>query len=164
LFPGSLREEYFFAYDLLLDQGAVSRFVKGLRLAKIVRLQHHRLVWPYFYPPSGTALPSLLRTNQDADNVWGVLYQARGKDFSPLAEQLRVPNRYHRRGVITLDRGERRFTAFTYVLTLHDDMMGRPSPGYLAQLLAAATERELPEEWLAYLRSIEPAPGLQAAS
>ena len=157
LFPGSLREEYFFAYDLLLDQAAVSRFVKALQIAHIARVPHHRLVWPYYYPPVGSALPSLLRTNRDTDSVWGVLYNARGKDFSALTQQLRVPNRYHRRAVITLDRGERRFVAFTYVVTLHDLVMRQPSPGYLSQLIAAAAERGLPEEWLAALRATETA-------
>lgn len=163
LFPGSLREEYLFAYDLLLDQATVARFVKALQMVRIVRLPHHRLVWPYYYPPLGSALPSLLRTNRDDDSVWGVLYDARGKDFSALAQQLRVPNRYHRRAVITLDRGGRRFVAFTYVVTLHDPMMAQPSPDYLSQLVAAAAERGLPEEWLAALRATETAAAQAAA-
>ena len=155
MFPGSLREEYFFAYDLLLDQSAVSRFVKGMQWAKNVSLPLHRLVWPYYYPPAGSALPSLLRTNRETDCVWGILYLATGRDFSKLARNLRTPNRYHRRGIICQDRGGRRFNAFTYVLTLQDDVMGKPSAAYMDNLIAAARERNLPEEWLEQLQAVE---------
>lgn len=155
MFPGSLREDYFFAYDLLLEQSYVARFVRGLQWAKNVRLPLHRLVWPYYYPPAASALPSLLRTNREEDCVWGILYLATGRDFNLLARHLRTPNRYHRRGVITKDRGGRRFNAFTYVLTLQDDVLGHPSQQYMDRLLAAAEERKLPEEWMAELRAIE---------
>jgi hypothetical protein len=158
MWPGSLREDYFFAYDLLLDQSNVSRFVKGMPWAKNVYLPLHRLVWPYYHPPAGSALPSLLRTNREEDCVWGILYFATGRDLSLLARNLRTPNRYHRRGIITKDRGGRRFNAFTYVLTLQDDVMGKPSVSYKDRLIAAAEERKLPEEWLAELRAIESGP------
>jgi hypothetical protein len=158
LFPGSVRAEYFFAYDMLQDQAAVARFVRGLQMAKVVSLPHHSLIWPYYSPPLGTALPSLLRTNQEQDCVWGILYSARGRNFSPLNTYLRVPNRYHRCNVITVDRGGRRFPAFTYILSKHDPAPGKPSRGYLDRLLAAAQERELPEEWLAQLSALETAP------
>jgi hypothetical protein len=154
LFPGSLREEFFFSYDLLLDQSTVSRFVKGMTVAHICVLRNHRLVWPYFYPPAGSCLPGLLRTNQDEDCVWGVLYRTAGKDLRALESYLRIPNRYHRRGVATMDRGGRRMAAFTYVLTLHDPVMGKPSKEYLERLVACATERGLPDEWLANLKAL----------
>jgi hypothetical protein len=164
MFPGSLRAEYFFAYDLLLEQSAISRFVKGMLAAKIVSLPHHCLVWPHYFPPAGSALPSLLRTNLDGDCVWGALYNSRGKDLSALNTYLNVPNRYHRRGVVTTDRGGRRFPAFTYVLSISDDVMGKPSRDYLNRLVSAASERELPEEWLAKLKALEVAPEKTAAS
>lgn len=164
MFPGSLRAEYFFAYDMLLDQATIARFTKGMQMSKIVSLTHHRLVWPYYSPPVGSALPSILRTNQEDDCVWGILYNARGKDLSALNTYLRVPNRYHRRGVITTDRGGRRFPAFTYVLSIHDDTLGKPSRDYLDRLLAAATERQLPDEWLAQLKALEVAPEQQGGA
>jgi hypothetical protein len=155
LFPGSLREEYFFAYDLLLDPALISRHTKGLQVAKIVYVPNHRLVWPYFYPPMASALPSLERTNREGDTVWGILYDARKKNFGTLEQHLKVPNRYHRLAVNTIDRGGRRFPAFTYVLTPRDLVPGKPSTAYRDRLLAAAEARGLPEEWLASLRGEE---------
>jgi hypothetical protein len=164
MFPGAVRAEYFFAYDMLLDQATIARFVKGMQLAKIACLTHHRLVWPYYSPPVGSALPSILRTNLEEDCVWGVLYNARGKDLSALNTYLRVPNRYHRRNVITTDRGGRRFPAFAFILSVHDDAPGKPSRAYLDRLLSAAVERELPEEWLEKLRQQEVAAEQQSGA
>jgi hypothetical protein len=155
IFPGSLREEYLFAYDLLLDQSTVGRFIKGPLAPRVVQLTNHRLVWPYYYPPAGTALPSLLRTNRDDDAVWGVIYETKRKDVRALEEYLRVPNRYHRRAVAVHDRGGRRIMAFAYVLSVQDPLPGKPSADFRGKLAAAAAERSLPEEWLSALNSLE---------
>jgi hypothetical protein len=154
LFPSTLREEYFFAYDLLISQATISRFVKGLRPAKIARLPHFKLIWPYFYTPAGSALPTLTRTNNLDDEVWGLLYDARKKDFIKLESYLKIPNRYHRRSVHIQDRGDRRFTAFTYVLSASDGQLHNPSASYRDELVAACRERNMPEEWVDYLNSL----------
>ena len=155
MFPGSMRETWFFAYDMLLDQSTISRFVKKLNVGKIVSLPNYRLAWPYYFPPQSTALPSLERTNRDSDIVWGLIYDATGRDFAELERHLRVPNRYHRSAVFVIDRGGRRFPAFTYVLTLKDDVPGKPSADYRDRLVAAAAERSLPDEWLSQLRGLD---------
>jgi hypothetical protein len=157
IFPGSLREEYLFAYDLLLDQSTVGRFIKGPLAPRVVQLTNHKLVWPFYYHPAATALPSLLRTNLDEDAVWGVIYETKRKSLAPLEEYLRVPNRYHRRAVPVHDRGGRRFMAYAYVLSVQDPLPGKPSAEYRAKLAAAAAERSLPEEWLQTLQSLETA-------
>lgn len=155
MFPGSMRETWFFAYDVLLDQSTISRFVKKMNVGKIVSLPHYRLVWPYYHPPQNTALPTLERTNRDSDAVWGLIYDASDRDFQELERSLRVPNRYHRSAVQVVDRGGRRFPAFTFVLTLKDDVPGKPSAAYRDQLVAAAMDRSLPDEWLSQLRAME---------
>ncbi len=155
MFPASTRTTHFFAYDTLLDQSTISRFVKGMLADKVVRLPHHKLIWPYYYPPRGTGLPSLARTNRPEDEVWGLLYDTRGKDFSELERYLRLPNRYHRVGVRPQDRGGRIFPAFTYILTIADDLPSKPSAQYRDELAAAALGRGLPEEWLERIKGME---------
>jgi hypothetical protein len=155
LLPISMRDSWFFAYDDLLSQPVASRFTKGMHAGKIVSLPNYKLVWPYFHLPTQTALPSLERTNDAEDVVWGWLYDARGIDFSVLDYQRRIPNRYHHSQVRVLDRGGRRFPALTYVLTLQDIAPGKPSKDYRDRLVTAAAERNLPEEWLTQLRGIE---------
>jgi hypothetical protein len=152
LLPQSAKVPYFFAYDLLMDQAVVARYVKGLIPAKVARASNYRLAWPWFFPPEGTALPSLQRSA--GHSVWGQLYDARGVKFDKLDEHLRCPDRYHRRAVQVLDRGERRFSAFTYVLTVGDDRHNKPSPEYLQRLIATARTRGLPDEWVDTLSAL----------
>jgi hypothetical protein len=152
LLPKSGKIPYFFAYDHFLDQAIVARYVKGLIPAKVARASNYRLSWPYFYPPDGTALPSLQRSVNSS--VWGLLYDARGVDFAKLDKHLNCPNRYHRRAVQVLDRGERRFSAFTYVLSVSDDGVHKPSASYLAHLVETAQSRGLPDEWLDTLKTL----------
>ncbi|MBN2080999.1 gamma-glutamylcyclotransferase [bacterium] len=155
LFPGSMREEWFFSYDVLMEQAAISRFIQKMNVCKVVSLPHYRLVWPFYYPPQGTALPSLERTNQSEDEVWGLIFSCRGKDFRDLERFLRVPNRYHRSAIQVQDRGGRRFPAFTYVLSRQDDVPSKPSAEYISKLIEVARERELPEAWLDQLAQVE---------
>jgi hypothetical protein len=154
--PESLREEWLFVYDVMMDPARMGRYVKGLHKTKIVCLPHFRLAWPYYYPPLETALPSLERTNDASDMVWGVLLDYTGKDLNPLERYLRVPNRYRHAAVSTQDRGGRRFPAFTYVLNLRSDEAVKPSKTYLTQLVAAAKERDLPDEWISQLQGLTP--------
>jgi len=155
LWPGTMREQWFFAYDTLMEQAAISRFVRKMNVNKIVQLPHYKLVWPFYYPPLETSLPSLDRTNREEDLVWGMIYECRGKSFVELERFLRVPNRYRRASVQVQDRGGRRFPAFTYVLTRWDEVPRRPSGSYRDRLVEIAVERELPVEWLEQLRGIE---------
>ena len=53
-----------------------------------------------------------------------------------------------------LDRGDRRFSAFTYVLSVSDDAVHKPSESYLTHLVETARSRGLPEEWLDTLKSM----------
>ena len=62
------------------------------------------------------------------------------------------------------DRGGRRIPAFTYVLTLHDDVHRPPAASYRDQLVAAACERKLPEEWLESLRNLKVEQEVQSGS
>lgn len=148
---------YLFAFDHLMDQAYISRFVRGLRPSKQVRLPHHRLCWPYYFPPQGTTVPALERTNGEDDAVWGILYQANRVDFSQLEEHLRVPNRYYRKSLIVMDRGDRRMAAFCYALNQEPQNAGKPSAAYLGRLIEAAKTRNLPEDWIRLLEAIETA-------
>ena len=152
LLPKSGKIPYFFAYDHFMDQAVVARYVRGLVPAKIVRASNYRIVWPWFFPPEGTALPSLQRSA--GSDVWGLLYDARTVKFDKLDSHLNCPNRYHRRAVQVLDRGDRRFSAFTYVLSVSDEGNHKPSENYLKHLVETAENRGLPSEWVEKLRGL----------
>lgn len=155
--PVSTRDVFLFAYDVLMDQEYIARYVKGLIPQRQVYAPNHRLAWPLYYPPSESALPTLVRTNSEADRVWGILYNARTADFKLLDRHLNLPGRYHRRALRVVDQGGRRFGAITYVLTLEPGLPDIP-PGraYLGRVIAAARERKLPADWIASLDALTP--------
>ncbi|MCC7479246.1 gamma-glutamylcyclotransferase [bacterium] len=170
-FPVDTRGVYYFAYDVYMDQGHISRYVKGLIPIKPVYMPHHRLSFPHYHPPEETGLPSLQRTNDPADRVWGLLYDAKPtlgdegiRDFKPFERHLRVPGRYHRSSVHVLDRAERRYSAFTYVLSLDDGKQSPPSENYLQRWVESARERRLPDEWVAYLEMLRRGSGSGSGS
>ena len=158
LLPTDSKRSYLFAYDLLLEQATVARHVKKLLPFKVVKLVNHRLAWPFFYPLKNSALPTILRTNQPGDAVWGLIYHATGIPFGKLEHHLRVPDRYHKKQIQVEDRGGRRYQAFAYALNHSRELDLAPSKQYLAQLTLVAEERGLPEEWVNQLRKVEPAP------
>ncbi len=155
--PTDTRKTYFFAYDSLLNQSNLSRYVKKLLPFKVVRLPNHRLAWPFFYPPKNSALPSLKRTNESGDEVWGMIFQATGLKFDDLDRHLRVPDRYHKKQFQVVDRGGRRYHTFAYILTPTSETDLTPSKEYIAQLVFLAQERGLPDAWIDKLRSVDTA-------
>jgi hypothetical protein len=159
--PAHSRDLWFFAYDIHLDQEYVARYVRGLIPFKVVYVPHQRLSFPHYHPPEDSGLPTLERTNDPDDKVWGLIYDAKPvpgqdekRDFRPMERHLHVPGRYRKATVHTLDRGGRRYPAFTYVLNLDDGRQTPPSENYLARWVDCAKERRLPDEWIAYLESL----------
>lgn len=152
--PVQIRDVFFFAYDIMLDHTVVSRYTKGLVPFKVARLANHRLCWPWYYPPKSTALPSVLRTNEPGDEVWGLLYNANGVSFTLFERFIRVPNRNYRKNISVEDQGGRGYHAFTYAMTARSEEDLKPSREYLDHLVEAARERGLPEGWIGRLETL----------
>lgn len=155
ILPGSQRKTWLFTYDMLMNPALLNRYVKGIVPGKLVRLPSFRLVWPFYYPPQESALPSIEREESpQGDGVWGIIYETTKKDLSLLERHLRVPNRYHARMVQTVDRGGQVTPASTYVLHVSGGEPLLPSATYRDELLVTARDRGLPEEWLAQLAAL----------
>jgi hypothetical protein len=156
ILPSSQRKTWLFTYDHLMSPSVLLRYVKGIVPGKLVRLPSFRLVWPFNYPPQGTALPSLERVEAPlpGEGVWGVIYETTKKDLTLLERHLNVPNRYHSRTVQTIDRGGVKTTASTYVLSVSGGEPLAPSSAYREELVSIARDRGLPEEWLGQLQAL----------
>jgi hypothetical protein len=156
ILPGSHRKTWLFTFDTLMSPALLSRFVKGVVPGKVVSLPSFRLVWPFHYPPAGSALPSIERQDgpSEGQGVWGVIYDITKKDLTLLERHLNVPNRYHQRAVNVVDRGDFRLPALTYVLTASGGSPLAPSAAYRDELLASAQEYGLPAEWTGYLSGL----------
>lgn len=156
ILPGSQRKSWLFTYDHLMHPSLLLRYVKGIVPGKVVRLPSFRLVWPFYYPPQESALPSLERVEapQPGEGVWGIIYETTKKDLSQLERHLKVPNRYHARMVKAVDRGGEITPASTYVLSVSGGEPLAPSAAYRDELAGIARERGLPEEWIAELEKL----------
>jgi hypothetical protein len=156
ILPGSHRKTWLFTYDTLMNPAVLTRFVKGIVPGKVVQLPSFRLVWPFNYPPQGTALPSIERHDGTGEGpgVWGVIYDVTKKDLTQLERYLHVPNRYHQRALNVIDRGDFRLPAVTYVLSVSGGSPLVPSATYREELLAGARTYDLPPDWLGYLEGL----------
>jgi hypothetical protein len=156
ILPGSVRKVWLFTYDVLMNPAVLSRYVKGVVPGKVVNLPSFRLTWPFYYPPQETALPSLERQEGPTQGgVWGVIYDVTKKDLTGLERYLHAPHRYHQRALNVVDRGDFRYPAVGYVLSVSGGSPLAPSAAYRDELLTVARDRTLPEEWLGYLEELK---------
>jgi len=143
-----------FVYDELLMSEILKRYLDKPHLEMIAQMQRHRLVFPKYFPPRKTGLPSIVRSLDREDVVWGITIDVTGQDVSRLDHYKRIPNRYHRRSVDIQDRGGLKYAAFTYAISYPDKEPSKPSAEIKGQMLAGARERNLPADYIAFLESI----------
>jgi hypothetical protein len=151
---GQKRKSWLFVYDAMINPALFTRYVKGVTPGKVVSVPSYGLSFPFYYPPAGTALPTIERVGEGAPGVWGVIYDVTKKDMTLLERYLHVPNRYHKRQIMVVDRGSFRMPASTYVLSVSGGSPQAPSAAYRDEMVANAMERGLPDEWLGYLASL----------
>ncbi len=153
--PGAPRPDRLFIYDELLNYAVIQRYLDHPRQEMICRVPAHKLAFPKFLPPRQTGLASIVRSRDREDSVWGVCVDLKGQDLKLLERYKGTPDRYHRRGLVVTDRGDRKFDASTYVISTPDEAPSKPSKELLATIIAGANQRSLPEEYIKFLESIE---------
>jgi hypothetical protein len=154
LIPGQTRKSWLFVYDGFINPALFNRYVKGIVPGKVVSIPSFRLTFPFYYPPANSALASIERDPAAGLGVWGVIYDVTKKDLTQLERYLHVPQRYHPRQVMVVDRGGFRLPATTYVLSVTGGSPLAPSAAYRDELLTSAMDRGFPDEWLGYLQSL----------
>ncbi|MDH6199302.1 phage replication-related protein YjqB (UPF0714/DUF867 family) [Mycobacterium frederiksbergense] len=89
----------------------------------------------------------------DGSQVHGVLWHVTDADLAALDRVEGVPLRY-RRNKLTVHTADGPATAWVYIDLRVDP--GRPRPGYLERIIAAATYHDLPQRWIEFLRRWDP--------
>lgn len=143
-----------FVYDELLSSEVLKRYLDKPHLEMIAQMPRHSLVFPKYFPPRKTGLASIVRSFEEADEVWGVTIDVTGQDLSRLDKYKGTPNRYHRRSIYVQDRGGLKYAAFTYTISAPDERPSKPSVELKAQMLAGARERNLPADYISFLESL----------
>jgi hypothetical protein len=155
LLPGSLKVERLFLYDELLDFEIIKRYLDNPKQEMLCYIPTHKVWFPKFFFPKNTGLASIDRTPNSEDKVWGVTINITGQDLTRLERYKGAPNRCHVCNVIVFDRGERRYPARTFVVSVPDPEPSKPSKEYLSLMVEGARGRGLPEDYVKMLESFE---------
>ncbi len=124
--------------------------------SRIGRLEGYRLRFNLDGRPKGKAAPANICADASAE-VWGVLYQITGRDMLHLNATEGLPGgRYHPNWLNVEDANGRLVKAMTYIAEGNAND-GHPSLRYLSLLREGARAHGLPEAWVRYLDSVEPA-------
>jgi len=76
------------------------------------------------------------------------------QDLTDLNRYKGAPDRYHLKSIWVRDRGDLRYPAVCYVVTVPDKEPSKPSRELLNDIVQGAVERMLPVEYIDFLRSI----------
>lgn len=155
LLPASLKVDRLFIYDELLDFEIIKRYLNNPRQEFLCYMQVHRVWFPKYFLPKNTGLASIERTPNSSDVVWGVTINITGQDLTRLERYKGAPNRCHIRNVVVFDRGERRYPAKTFVVSVPDPEPSKPSKEYLSLMVEGARGRGLPGDYVKSLEAFE---------
>jgi len=144
-----------FVYDELMHPSVISRYLQSPRQEMICRAPGFALVFNKFFAPRNSGLASMVRTRTPLDTVWGVTFDVTDEKMDDLDHFKAVPNRYHQRGLQVADRGGRKYTAKTYIVSVPDEVPSKPSKDMLELIVEGAKTRGLPEDYIAWLAKLE---------
>jgi hypothetical protein len=153
--PGKEQVDRLFVFDELLCPEVAKRYLHLPRQDMLCYIPAHKLIFPKFFAPKGTGLPSIERVSDPAVALWGVTLDITGQDISRLEFYKGAPNRCHLRSVVVCDRGGRKYPARTYVVSVPDEEMSKPSKEFRSIIVEGARTRCLPEEHVSMLEALE---------
>jgi len=148
---------WYFAYGSNMHESAFLER-RGMRPldSRIGRLEGYRLRFNLEGRPKGKAAPANICPDASAE-VWGVLYQITGREMLRLNATEGVPGGRYRPNWLNVEDADGRLVqAMTYMAEGNADD-GRPSLRYLSLLREGALAHGLPEPWVRFLDSVEPA-------
>jgi gamma-glutamylcyclotransferase (GGCT)/AIG2-like uncharacterized protein YtfP len=136
----------YFAYGANMERAAMRRRCPGATALGPARLSG----WAYVIAAGyGSIAPAAGRA------VFGVLWRLTARDLAALNTFESLDSGLYRRARVTVQAGAQRKRALVYV-GCHGGRR-RAMPGYQERLVAAATEWQLPDRYVAELRRLAPA-------
>jgi cation transport regulator ChaC len=148
---------WYFAYGANMHDHAfrIRRQIRPLD-QRVGRVGGYRLRFNLEGRPKGRSAPANLVPHADAE-VWGVLYKITRRDLLRLDATEGVPGHgYRPQSIEAEDRDGGVLCAFAYIAD-GNETDGNPSLRYLTLLREGARAKGLPEYWLKFLDSVEPA-------
>ena len=146
----------YFAYGSNMSAATMAAVAPRHRFAGRARLPGHRLAFTRRSVRTGSGVADVVP--DPAGTVWGVVYELGPGDLDGLDLKEGLGWAYGREDVSVLDDDDVAHDAFAFVVIAKEPVEIRPSDEYLQALLAAASERGLPGEYVATLRLIAQRP------
>jgi hypothetical protein len=141
-----------FAYGANMSRAVMRRFAPGARALGVATLADHRFVI------TGDGYASV--APRRASVVHGVLWRLTPRDRVSLDAWENIEGGLYRAATLVVSGAEGRASALVYLARPRGE--GRPKPGYIELVTAAAGEWNLPEDYIAALQAWSPARHLGA--
>lgn len=139
-----MSRQLYFAYGSNMDVGQLIQRCPAATLGRVSELPGHRLLINSRGVATVVADPSRV--------VMGLLWLLTAPDVVALDRSEGVAKGLYRKAYYLVDSGAGTSEALVYVAT--DSVPGKPRPGYLEKILAAAALIELPLTYIAELRQL----------
>jgi len=136
----------YFAYGSNMDRAHMAQMCPRAKTYGTARIKHYR----FFITASGHG--SI--TPHRGANVWGVLWRVTAIDISALDRYEDVAGGLYRQDMLPVHHDEKLLSALVYIAS--DTTPGRARPQYRAQVIGAAREWKLPDD---YVHALERALG-----
>jgi hypothetical protein len=141
-----------FAYGANMSRAVMRRYAPDARALGVAELFNHRFV----ITADGYASVEPMRSA----SVHGVLWRLTPRDHVSLDAWENIEGGLYRSEMLAVQSAGRRGKALVYVARPKGE--GRPKPGYIELVIAAAREWRLPESYVARLQIWSPRPGTDA--
>jgi hypothetical protein len=141
-----------FAYGANMSRAVMRRYAPDARALGVAELLDHRFV----ITADGYASVEPMRSSL----VHGVLWRLTPRDRVSLDAWENVSGGLYRSEMLAVQRAGCRNKALVYVARPKGE--GRPKPGYVELVIAAAREWHLPERYVGTLQAWSPRPGADA--
>ena len=142
-----------FTYDVYMDIVRLHRYMPNAREPKIMQLPNYKLVFPLWFAPAGSGLPTIVRS--PGDEIWGIGWRTPIAELPKFEAKLSAPNRYHLMDIRVKNRAGDVLPAKTYSITIPQDPQSKPSAAKLREIMELGKTVGLPNEYLAKLGATE---------
>lgn len=147
---------YYFGYGSNMASSQMAAFCPTGQVIGVAKLADYRLAFTRQSQRWDCAAADVVASPGDV--VWGVLYRIDDACLQGLNEKesLGIGYRHLNCHVVTVDGTA--YAALTYEVIDKLTPEGQPSPAYLDTIIAGAMEANLPDDYVAHLRSIPTCP------
>ncbi|MFQ5781251.1 MAG: gamma-glutamylcyclotransferase family protein [Nitrospiria bacterium] len=140
----------YFAYGSNMDVDQMTARCPGSKMIGIAQLSHYTMAFTRWSRSWNSATADILP--DFGKTVYGVLYDLTLDDLKKMDRFADYPNSYIRQDILVRNKQER-LPALTYVAIRQGVFL--PSRAYIGKMILGAEHHQLPEDYIAFLKSLK---------